>query len=113
MLSMSVPSAKTLIWVNELISDINRKAANVHMVITNRPERDISDVFAVLDPHSIDVGEANTKDIVDYLKLQMDTKFAKYEENTRVKMISELEKHAEGSYIYLFLPFVQFWLILI
>ena len=87
---------KTLNWVNKLISDTNRKAANLHIVVTSRPERDISEVFAVLDPHSIDVGEANTKDILEYLKLRMEMKFAKYDENTRVKIMSELEKHADG-----------------
>jgi hypothetical protein len=104
---------KTLNWVNKLISESNRKAAKLHIVVTSRPERDISEVFAELDPHSIDVGEANTKDIVEYLKLQMESKFAKYDENTRAKIMLELEKHAEGSYVYLVPTFVQFWLILL
>ena len=102
---------KTLNWVNKLISDTtNRKAANLHIVVTSRPERDINEFFAVLDPRSIDVGEANTKDILEYLKLQMKSKFTKYDDNTRAKIMSELEKHAEGSYVYLILPSVQFWL---
>ena len=104
---------KTLNWVNELISDRNRKQANLHIVVTSRPERDIHEIFAALDPHSVDVGEANTNDIVDYLKLQMESKFAKYDENTQANIMSELEKHAEGSYVYLFLPSIQFWLILL
>ena len=104
---------KTLNWVNKLISDINRKAVNLHIVITSRPERDIHDIFVVLDPHSIDVGEANTKDIVEYLELQMESKFMNYDENTRAKIMSELEEHAEGSYVYSVLPSVQFWLILL
>ena len=104
---------KTLNWVNKLISDTNRKPANLHIVVTSRPERDIHEVFATLDPHSVDVGEGNTKDIVEYLKLQMGSKFTKYDENTRAKIMSELEKHAEGSYVYLLLPSVQFWLILL
>ena len=91
----------TLNWVKKLVSDPNRKVANLHIVVTSRPERDISDVFAVLDPHSIDVGEANTKDIVEYLKLQVESKFMKYDENTRAKIMTELEKHAEGSYVCL------------
>ena len=99
---------KTLKWVYKLTSDTNFKAANLHIVITSRPERDIHEVFAALDPHSIDVGEANTKDIVGYLTLQMGTKFAKYDENTRAKIMSELEEHAEGSYVYLVLPSDQF-----
>ena len=104
---------KTLDWVNKLISDTNRKAANLHIVITSRPERDIDEIFAVLDPHSIDVGEANTTDIAEYLKLQMVSRFAKYDEITRTKVLSELEEHAEGSYVYLLLSSVQFWLILL
>jgi hypothetical protein len=104
---------KTLNWVDKLISDTNRKAANLHILVTSRPERDISDIFAALDPHPIDVGEANTKDIVEYLKLQMESKFRKYDENTREKIMLELEKHAEGSYVYLVPTFVQFWLILL
>ena len=97
---------KTLNWVNKLISDPYRKAANLHIVVTSRPEKDISDIFAVLDPHSIDVGEANTKDIVKCLKLQMESKFMKYDENTQAKIMTELKKHAEGSYVYLVLPSV-------
>jgi hypothetical protein len=91
---------KTLIWVNKLISDTNRKAANLHIVITSRPERDIHEILAALDQHSIDVGEANTEDIVEHLKLHMESKFTKYDENTRAKIMSELEEHAEGSYVY-------------
>ena len=99
---------KTLHWANKLISDVNRNAANVHVVVTSWPERDIHDFFAVLDLHSIDVGEMNTKDIVEYLNLHMESKFMKYDENTRAKIKSELEKHAEGLYVYLVLPFFKF-----
>jgi hypothetical protein len=88
---------KTLIWANKLISDTNHKAANLHIVITSRPERDIHEILAALDQHSIDVGEANTEDITEHLKLHMESKFMKYEENTRAKIMSELEEHAEGS----------------
>ena len=98
---------KTLNWANKLISDTNRKA-NLHFAVTSRPERDINEILGALDPHSIDVGEANTKDIVESLKLQIESKFTKYNENTRKKIMSELENHAEGSYVYLVLPFVQF-----
>ena len=104
---------KTLNWVNKLISDPNRKAVNLHIVVTSRPERDINDILGVLDPHSIDIGEANTKDIVEYLRLQMKSKFMKYDENTQAKIMLELEKHAEGSYVHLVLPSIQFWLILL
>ena len=94
---------KTLKWANKLISDTNRKAANLHIVVTSRPETDITEIFAALDPDSIDVGEANAKDIVEYLKLHMESKFTKYDENIRAKIMSELENHAEGSYVYLVL----------
>ena len=94
---------KTLNWVNKLISDTNRKAANLHIVVTSRPERDINKIFAALDPDSIDVGEANTKDILEYLKLQMESKFTKYDENTRAKIKSKLEEGAGGPYVYLVL----------
>ena len=104
---------KTLNWVNKLISDKNRKAENLHIVVTSRPETDIDKIFAALDPHSIDVGEANTKDIVEYLKLQMESKFTKYNESIRAKIMTEMEKHAEGSYVNLIIPSVQFWLILL
>ena len=104
---------KTLNWVNKLISDKNCKAAKLHIVVTSRPETDIDKIFAALDPHSIDVGEANTKDIVEYLKLQMESKFTKYNESIRAKIMTEMEKHAEGSYVDLIIPSVQFWLILL
>ena len=92
---------KTLNWVNNLISDTNRKAANLHIVVTSRPERDIDEIFAALDPHSIDVGEANTNDIAEYLKLHVESNFSKYDEHTRAKMKAKIEDHVEGSYVYL------------
>ena len=95
---------KTLNWANQLISDTNPKAANLHIVVTSRPERDIHEIFAALDPHSIDVGKANTKDFVEHLKLQMESKFMKYDENFRAKMMFKLEEKAEGSYVYLVPP---------
>ena len=101
---------KTLIWAKKLILDANRKAANFHIVITSRPEIDIHKVFVALDPHSIDVGEANTKDIEEYLTLQVESKFMKYDQ---AKIISELKLHAEGSYVCLILLSVHFWLILL
>ena len=96
--------------MDKLISDtiaIGNKA-NLHI---SRLERDIHDIFAALDPQSIDVGETNTKDIAGCLKLHMESKFTNYDENTRGKIKEELEKHAEGSYVYFFLPSVQFCLI--
>jgi len=103
---------KTLNWVNRLISDINCKAANLHIVVTSRPERDIHKIFAVLNSQSVDVGEANMVDIVKYLKSQMKSGFMKYDEDIQEKIMAELKARAEGSYVYLVLPFVQFWLIL-
>ena len=104
---------KTLSWVNKLISDTNRKAANFHILVTSRSEPDIHDIFAAQGPHSIDVGEANTEDIVEYLKLRMESKFTKWDEITRAKIMLELMGHAEGSYVCIVLPSVQFWLILL
>ena len=104
---------KTLNWLNKLISDTSRKAANLHIMVTSRPETDIDEIFGALDPHFVDAGEANTKDIVEYLRLEMESKFTKFNEKTRAKIMSELEEHAEGSYIYLVLPSVHFWLILL
>ena len=102
---------KTLNWANKLISDTKRKAANLHIVVTSRSERDIDENFATLDPHSIDVGEANTEDIAAYLKLLMESKFTKYDENTRAKIKAEMEEHVDGSYVCLVLPYVRFRLI--
>ena len=90
---------KTMNWANKLISDTKSETANLHLLVTSRPERDIHENFAALD-HSIDVGEANSNDIVEYLKLQM-SKFSKYDEDTRLKIKSVLEERAEGSYVKL------------
>ena len=115
---------KSLNWVKGLIREktlsrmerilkINRLAANLHIVVTSRPERDIHEVFAELDQQleSVDVGEANTKDIEGYLTLQMELKFTKYDGDTRAKIMSEMKMHVEGSYVYLVLSSVQLWLI--
>ena len=104
---------KTLNWMTNLISDTNLKAPNLHIVVTSRPERDIHEVFAALDPHPIDVGEANMKDIVEYLTLQIESKFTKYDEKFRSKIMSDLKEHAEGSYVSYVLLSVQFCLILL
>ena len=102
---------KTLNWLNKLISDTSRRAANLHIVVTSRPETDIDEIFGALDPHFVDAGEANTKDIVEYLRFK--SKFMKFDESTRAKIMVELEEHAKGSYVYLVLPSVHFWLILL
>ena len=93
---------KTLNWVNQLSLNTNCKPANLHIIVTSRPERDIDVNFAVLDPDSIDVGEANTNDIAEYLKLHMESKFTKYDESTRAKIKAEMEEHSDGSYVYFF-----------
>ena len=80
---------KTLNWAQKLISD---NASNLHIVITSRPEEDIHEIFAALDPHSIDVGEANTMDIVEYIKLYMESKFTTCDEITQAKIMSGLEE---------------------
>ena len=92
---------ETLIWVNELVSGTDQPAENLHLIVTSRPEPDIKEVFEALDPRSIDVVEATTKqDIMKYLKLQMKSKFKKCDENTREKIESALKERAEGSYVY-------------
>ena len=90
---------KTLIWINKLISDTDRTAENLHIMVTSRPERDIEKGFRTFD--SIDVGKATeNQDILKYLELQMESKFKEYNEITRKKIESELGEHAEGSYVY-------------
>jgi len=96
-----VDREEMLIWVNELISGTDQPAKNLHIIVTSRPEPDIEEVFKVLDPHSINVVEAATKqDIMKYLKLQMKFKFKKCDESTQEKIESALKEHAEGSYVY-------------
>jgi hypothetical protein len=38
------------------------------------------------------------------LKVHVESKFMKYDENTQAKIMLDLEEHAEGSYVYLVLP---------
>ena len=45
---------------------------------------------------------------MEYLKLQMESKFTKHDEDTRAKIMSELDDRAEGSYVYIVLSSVQF-----
>ena len=94
---------KTLNWVNKLISGTNRKSANLHIAVTSRPETDIQEIFAVLDPHSVDVGQENMDDIREYLEFQMESKFLKCGGGTRAHIMSKLEEQAEGSYAFLVL----------
>jgi hypothetical protein len=92
---------KMLVWVNKLISDTDLTVKTLRIMVTSRPERDIKKVFSMLDPHSIDVGEATAnQDIYKYLELQMEQKFKEYDEFTRQKIESALRKRAEGSYVY-------------
>ena len=87
----------TLNWVNELVSNMGRKAKNL---ITSQPELDIQNIFVVLDQESIDVGEATAnQDIIKYLKCQMELKFNKYDENIRKEIESGLKGWVEGSYV--------------
>jgi hypothetical protein len=90
---------KTLIWVNKLVSDTDRTAENLHIMVTSRPEHDIESVFKAFV--SIDVGSATAnRDILQYLKLQMESKFKEYNAITRKKIESGLRESAEGSYGY-------------
>ena len=92
----------TLNWVKKLVTDAEWNALNLHIVVTSRPEQDIEENFGALHLDSIDVGEATSnKDIMKYLKLQMESKFKKCDENTRNKIESELANRSEGSYVYL------------
>jgi hypothetical protein len=94
---------KTLVWLNKLVSDTDRAAETLHIIVTSRPERDIEKVFSTFDLHSIDVGEATAnRDIYKYLDLQMESKFKEYDEITRKKIESVLRERAEGSYVYLY-----------
>lgn len=89
---------RTLVWMNKLISNTDQAAETLHIMVTSRPERDIEKVFSMLDPHSIDVGEAvENQDIYEYLELQMGQKFKDYDEITQKKIESTLREHAEGS----------------
>jgi hypothetical protein len=89
----------TLNWINKLVT--GRKAPNLHIAVTSRPETDIKAVFEVLDPDFIDVGEATAnQDIIMYLKCQMESKFKKGDEIIRKEIESRLAEGAEGSYVY-------------
>ena len=87
-------------WVKTLLADTDHKARNLHIVITSRPEPDIEENFEALHPDLIDVGKAvSNKDILKYLELQMESKFKKYDENTRNKIKLGLAKRSDGSYV--------------
>ena len=91
---------KTLIWVNTILSDTDRPAGNLHILVTSRPERDIDTVFSMLDPDAMDIGEvAANQDISNYLDLQMKSKFKQYSESTQRHIESGLRERAEGSYV--------------
>ena len=93
---------KTLSWVNTLVSDTERAARNLHILVTSRPERDIETVFMAFDPDSIDIGQvASNQDISNYLELHMKSKFKQYSESTRKQIESGLREGADGSYVYL------------
>ncbi|KDR72038.1 hypothetical protein GALMADRAFT_74448 [Galerina marginata CBS 339.88] len=89
---------KTLTWVDKLVSDTHRRAENLHIMVTSRPERDIEQVFRTFDPYSIDISEATAnEDVFKYLDRQMEFKFKKYDEITRKKIESGLRERADGS----------------
>ena len=43
----------------------------------------------------------------------MESNFTKCDEITQAKIMSGLEEHGEGSYVFFLLPSVQFWPILL
>jgi hypothetical protein len=96
---------KTLNWVNKLVEDMNRKAKNLHIVVTSRPLPDIQKVFEKLDPHSVHVGAQPTAnpDIMNYIKRKMELEYfqKRHDEETRKTIESRLREHADGSYVYL------------
>ncbi|KDR66348.1 hypothetical protein GALMADRAFT_1157619 [Galerina marginata CBS 339.88] len=99
---------KTLDWVNELVSDTLRKAKNLHMIVTSRPEPDIKKVFEALNSHSIDIGKATANpDIVKYLKRRIELKFKECDETIRREIESGLRKRADGSFRWVALQLAE------
>ena len=89
---------KMLNWVNKLVWDTDQKAENLHIAVTSRPLQGIEKFFEGLDLHSVDVGAKATAnpDIMNYVKLQMESKFEKYNENTWKEIESRLREQADG-----------------
>ncbi|KDR74883.1 hypothetical protein GALMADRAFT_249794 [Galerina marginata CBS 339.88] len=103
---------KTLNWVRNIVlgTPAGRKVEGCHIVVTSRPLEAITKVFTVLDPHSIDVGEApENRDIMKYLNFQMESKFENCDEETRKKIKSKLEDGADGSFRWVALQLAEDW----
>ena len=68
------------------------------MMLTSRPERDISDVLQALDAHCVDVAaEFSNQDIETYLNHEVDkASFVKWGEVTRAEIKSKLKDGAQG-----------------
>ena len=88
---------KTLLWVKELVGQ--KVGKHLHILVTSRPERDIEEVFGVLDEHSINVSETRANDdIKEYLKEQMGRQLGqKFDKSTRIEIEESLRERAEGS----------------
>ncbi|KAG6905954.1 hypothetical protein DXG01_016698 [Tephrocybe rancida] len=99
---------ETLVWVSRVISDTDRAADNLHIMVTSRPERDIEEVLGMFDPGAIDVGNTTAnQDIIKYLENQMQLKLKRYNENTREEIMSSLREHAEGSFRWVALQLAE------
>ena len=86
---------RLLRWIKNIVS---RKMGNLHMVVTSRPERDISDVFQELHLHCVDVAEeASNHDIANYVEQQLEV-VKKWDEETRKDVKSTLTMRAHGMY---------------
>ncbi|KAG6912639.1 hypothetical protein DXG01_013184, partial [Tephrocybe rancida] len=99
---------ETLVWVSRVISDTDRAADNLHIMVTSRPERDIEEVLGMFDPGAIDVGNTTAnQDIIKYLEHQMQLKLKRYNKNMREEIMSSLREHAEGSFRWVALQLAE------
>ncbi|KAG6904272.1 hypothetical protein DXG01_011272, partial [Tephrocybe rancida] len=99
---------ETLVWVNEVVSNTDQAADNLHIMVTSRPERDIEEVLGTIDPRAIDIGNTTAnQDIIKYLEHQMQLKLKRYNKNTREEIMSSLREHAEGSFRWVALQLAE------
>ena len=91
----SAERRKVLEWLETISSP---KAGKLHMILTSRPERDISDVLHALDARCVDVAaESSNRDIETYLNHEVDkANFSKWDEVTRAEIKSKLKDGAQG-----------------
>ena len=90
-----VERRKVLEWV-ETISSL--RAGKLHMMLTSRPERDISDVLQALGARCVDVAmDSSNHDIDIYLNHEVDKgSFVKWGEVTRAEIKSKLKDGVQG-----------------